>query len=364
MDSEEFTGFIIPCVIMPGENQDIDCYIYKESEPEESSYNLFLKDINENIISSNSFSVTDYDTVQIKKYEWNYKGMHILNIPKCEFLIDYYTSLDRINIEDYSLYVFDQYDDQYLDIIVDLLMENFVSNDDVEKINYISSFVQNLEYKNDDETNTSYEYPRYPVETLFNGNGGGDCEDLSILLASFLSRLNFDVVLFRLPNHMAVGVNLSADVLPGYEYYTDNYYFLETTTVTPSCGYIPPSSKNPSELYIYPISLRPLIMHNWKGGHLSIYTIEGESSNVKLSIVVQNLGLGLGKNIIVKGAFYDRYDQEINAVSTTISSLEPFMKKEFTIICDVPLNTITWFKTRVYYSNELIDEHESISSFP
>ena len=105
-------------------------------------------------------------------------------------------------------------------------------------------------------------------------------------------------------------------------------------------------------------------MHNWKDGHLSIYTIESESSNVKVTIVVQNLGVSLAKNIVVKGAFYTRYDQELNAESTTVSSLGPGMKKEVTIICDVPLNVNTWFKTRVYYDNELVDEHQSISSFP
>lgn len=364
MDSEEITGLVIPCVIMPGENKYIDSFIYKESEPDDIIFDVQLEDIDENIIATNSFSIDTQETVPIKKYEWYHKGKHIINIPKCDFLIDYYTGLDRINIEDYSLYVFDQYDDSYLDILLDLILKNFASNSDLDKINYIASFVQNLEYKNDDETNSSYEYPRYPVETLFNGNGGGDCEDLSILLASFLNRLNYDVALLRIPNHMAVGVNLSEEAIPNYEYYINDYYFLETTTVTSSCGYIPPSSKNPSDLDVYPISIRPLIMHNWKDGHLSIYTIESESSNVKVTIVVQNLGVSLAKNIVVKGAFYTRYDQELNAESTTISSLGPDMKKEVTIICNVPLNVNTWFKTRVYYDNELVDEHQSISSFP
>lgn len=364
MDSEEITGLVIPSVIMPGEDRYIDSFIYREAEPDNNTFDIHLKDIDGNIIATNSFSVNTQDTVPVKKYEWYHKGKRIINIPRIEFLIDFYTGLDRINIEDYSLYVFDQYDDLYLDIILDLILKNFEGSSDLDKINYISSFVQNLDYKNDDETNSSYEYPRYPVETLFNGNGGGDCEDLSILLASLLNRLNYDVVLFRIPNHMAVGVNLSADAIPNYEYYTENYYFLETTTVTPSCGYIPPSSKNPSELDIYPISLRPLIMHSWKNGHLSIYTIEGKSSNVKLTIVLQNLGISLAKNIIIKGAFYTRYDQELNAESVTISSLGPFMKKEVTIICDVPLNVNTWFKTRIYYDNEIVDEHQSVSSFP
>lgn len=364
MDSEEITGFVIPCVVMPGENKNIKSFIYRESEPENITFDVYLQDIENDDIATNSFSVNTQNIVPTKKYEWYHNGKRLINVPRTEFLIDYYTGLDRINIEDYSLYVFDQYDDIYLDIVLELLMKNFFGNSDLDKINYIASFVQNLEYKNDDETNSSYEYPRYPVETLFNGDGGGDCEDLSILLASLLNRLNYDVALLRIPNHMAVGVNLSEDAIPNYEYYTDNYYFLETTTVTSSCGYIPPSSKNPSELDVYPISIRPLIMHSWKDGHLSIYTIEGESSNVKITIVVQNLGISLAKNIIVKGAFYTRYDQELNSETITISSLEPFMKKEVTIICDVPLNVNTWFKTRIYYNNEIVDEHQSVSSFP
>ena len=69
----------------------------------------------------------------------------------------------------------DPYDDQFIDILVDSIMYGLVSNGDVEEINYVASFVQNLDYKSDSGSNNSFEYPRYPVETLFNGDGGGDC---------------------------------------------------------------------------------------------------------------------------------------------------------------------------------------------
>jgi len=58
------------------------------------------------------------------------------------------------------------------------------------------------------------EYPKYPIETLFEGNG--DCEDLSFLLATFIkNNVNslkeimeeplYDVALLRFPKHVGVG---------------------------------------------------------------------------------------------------------------------------------------------------------------
>lgn len=363
MDSEPITGYVLPCVILPGETDYVYCFVYRESEPDDSSCNVNLKDIDENILASDSFPVNAQDNVPIQQFEWRYKGNRWVDIPKPTYLYDYYIGLDRINIEDYCLYIFDPYDDRYIDILLDSLMYSFSSSDDVEKINYVASFIQkNIKYVSDSDTNSSYEYPRYPVETLFYGKG--DCEDLSILTASLLDKLGYSVALLRLPNHMAVGVHLSEDALPLYDYYTEEYYYLETTTTIPSCGYVPSPYQSPSELTVYPILSRPLLMHKWKDGHLSIYSINGQADSIKVTLVVENLGVSSAGNILVKGAFYSRYEQEINAETKTISSLEPGMKKEVTIICNVPLSATTWFKTRVYYDNELVDEHQSVSSFP
>jgi predicted transglutaminase-like cysteine proteinase len=363
VDSEITTGNVIPCVIMPGETDYVYCFIYLESEPNESEFSIRLEDFDENLLASGSFPVNIRDDVQIKKFEWRYLGNRWINLPKPEYLYDYYFDLDRINIEDYSLYIFSQYDDQYLDIVLDALLFSYSGTKDIEKINYIASFVQKaIKYELDSEINESYEYPRYPIETLFYRKG--DCEDLSIITASLLNRLGYRVALLRLPNHMAVGVHLDENELPYYNYYVDDYFYLETTTTTSSCGYVPSSYKSPLELSVYPITSRPLLIHNWKDGHLSIYSIDKKPTSVKVTIVVENLGVSTADNILVKGAFYSNYDQEINTETKTIDSLEPEMKEEVTLVCNIPLSITTWFKTKIYHDNELIEEHQSISTFP
>lgn len=367
VDSESISGFVLPSVILPGESKYVDCFVYKDDAPENSTFTVSLKDILGNTLGTGSFSVDidEEDVVSVNEFKWSYNGNRRLVIPYPEFLFDYYSGIDRISHEDYTSYVFDIYDDDYIDVLVDRLMHSFDEEGDVDKINFAASFVQNLDYRKDDETNESVEYARYPIETLFNIAGsGGDCEDLSILMASILDKLGYDVALFRLPNHMAVGVHLSENAIPDYEYYTDDYYFLETTAPGSSCGYVPSSSQSPSELTVYPVSSRPLLIHSWKDGNLTIFynTVQGDF--VKATLIVENLGSKTAENIKVKGAFYTTYEQELNAKSEIISSLKPGMKKEVTITADIPSGVTTWFKSRVYLNNRVVDERESASSFP
>ena len=363
VDSETVSGFVLPVAVLPGENNDVECFIYKE-DVENNALTVSLKDSDGVTLDTASFSPPMTHNVVSKDFDWNYGGRsRHLSIPDVDFLLDYYSNLDRFYDDDYAVYVFDSYDDDYLDLLVDNLMYSFGKDSNVDKINFAASFVQNLEYKKDSDTNESVEYARYPIETLFNGVGVGDCEDLSILMASILNELDYDIALFRLPNHMAVGVQLSENALPKYEYYTENYYFLETTSVTPSCGYIPSSSASPSELDVYPISSRPWLSHSWKNGNLAIFYIGGNADLVKSTIVVENLGTGIAKDILVKGAFYTKYEQELNAVTDSISLLEPGMKTEVTFMCNVPHSSTTSYKTKIYLDNELIDEHTSESSF-
>jgi hypothetical protein len=64
---------------------------------------------------------------------------------------------------------------------------------------------------------------QFPYETLYAGTG--DCSQKSYLLAYVLKNLGYDVVLFGLPNHMAVGIRTD----PQYDYMDTGYAFIETT---------------------------------------------------------------------------------------------------------------------------------------
>lgn len=95
-----------------------------------------------------------------------------------------------------------------------------------EKINLVITFVQSLLYTVDSVTTSFDEYPRYPLETLI--DNGGDCEDTSILTASLLKSMNYDIILIAPPGHMALGVNIDA-CGSSWRYEGERYYYLETT---------------------------------------------------------------------------------------------------------------------------------------
>ena len=73
-----------------------------------------------------------------------------------------------------------------------------------------------MPYTVDDETTPWNEYPRYPVETLF--DRGGDCEDTSILTATILYEMGYDVALLILEddNHCAIGISGGEGVFGTY----------------------------------------------------------------------------------------------------------------------------------------------------
>ena len=362
IETEPIIGLVLPCVIMPKESDYIECFIFKDSFLNDSSFTLSLRDIDENILTSESFAVEINDNVPTKLFTWNYYGPHLQRLPESEYLYDYHSGLERINNEDYSLYIFDPYDDEYIDIIVDKIMFGF-DGTDVQKVNYMAAFVQNIDYRSDSETDSSYEYPRYPIETLFDGRG--DCEDKAILAASLLYSMGYDVALLRLPNHMAVGVNLSKEEIPNFDYYIDNYYFLETTTKGKSCGFIPHEYiEFNSSVTVYPISDRPLLMHNWKDGTIIIYTNSEMGNFVKVTAIVKNYGLSIAKNIRIEGGFFSLNGAKTNYKSSTISGLEPNTFKKVTLSIDIPKGLTTLFKTQIYLDDVLVDEKESISTFP
>jgi len=120
------------------------------------------------------------------------------------------------------------------------------------KLNFVISFVQGLPYTVDNVTTPYDEYPRYPIETLF--DRGGDCEDTSILTAAILHRMGYDVALLHLQDaqHMAVGVAISNVYGSYYEHDGKQYFYLETTGEGWEIGSIPPSITETSAL-IYPL---------------------------------------------------------------------------------------------------------------
>ena len=101
-----------------------------------------------------------------------------------------------------------------------------------------ANFVQSIEYV-DDMTSTGYtDFPKYPLETLY--DQCGDCEDSSILLGALLKELGYGCIFIELPEHVAIGVKATDDA-PGtyYDYNGSHYLYIETTNSGWDIGTLP-----------------------------------------------------------------------------------------------------------------------------
>lgn len=139
-------------------------------------------------------------------------------------------------------------------VIVDLakklsLLAKTKNYDSIETINFILSFVQDQDickYTEDNETKGQKEYWRFPVETLVENQG--DCEDSSVLFASIMDSLGYDVALLFYTweeddenlGHLATGIHLDGD--HGHyvkDIFGKKYFYCETTNPTFRLGMLP-----------------------------------------------------------------------------------------------------------------------------
>jgi hypothetical protein len=114
----------------------------------------------------------------------------------------------------------------------------------VTTANFILRFVQvNVLYILDNESHGCPEYWKFPVETLVDKNG--DCEDSSVLFASIMDALEYDIVLLfykfedKNSGHLAVGINLQGNYGEYVEYEDKKYFYCETTTSQFVIGQLP-----------------------------------------------------------------------------------------------------------------------------
>ena len=173
-----------------------------------------------------------------KRYVWNFKGKS-------------YTVLMTIDIERYN-----SYDGKERYDIPQLVEEGRTTIGNLtrefqnvferhrewskqDRIDFVLSFVQSLPYTHDDVTTGYDEFRRYAIETLI--DGGGDCEDTTILVAAILRGLGEKTVLIFTPGHIALGVSgnfTGASVTHN----GTKYYYCETTGTGWTVGALPASS--------------------------------------------------------------------------------------------------------------------------
>lgn len=204
-------------------------------------------------VESNISETENYD----RTYRWKFNNKQwkfSLEIPADLYNQYVNSKIKRNPYADKDMLKFVTSDDKIISNLSDNLLsisgnENY---DSVTTINFILRFVQeNVEYIYDNISKGVAEYWRYPIETLVEKKG--DCEDSSVLFASILDNLNYDVALLFYTwsegdqnfGHLAVGIHLDGD---HGSYVEDNtgkrYYYCETTSSQFVIGQLPPEIKD------------------------------------------------------------------------------------------------------------------------
>lgn len=180
-----------------------------------------------------------------------------IEVPVDAEMYAYYRKLPRYwGVENLYKYVNDANNQQIIKDIVEIIqtyIDQYAYDDDAVA-REAARFVQAaIEYEYDSVSTGMQEYPRYPIETLYEHQG--DCEDTSILMAALLKQLGYEVGFFHVPGHVAVAIR-TADTYAGGAYYEINghrYLFIESTSSGWKIGEIPQEyMETGAELYLIP----------------------------------------------------------------------------------------------------------------
>lgn len=243
-------------------------------------------------IPTSTSQVLNLNGIIQRKHTWNYGGYEwYLSMNFDEQSYNTYKS--RSHSRDYDLFASDPYDDEVIKNIANSLNKAGRENGlNALEIPYFAiSFVQSLPYTSDKVTTGFDEYPRFPYETLY--DGGGDCEDTSILASAILQEMGYGVVLIELPNHMAVGVKCNSDVYGSSINFNDQIYcYLGTTGEGWPVGKLPDEYKN-SRVKIIPVYARPVL----KIQYTYEYTYSLKDVYVDVDVNIINMGSENANNV-------------------------------------------------------------------
>jgi predicted transglutaminase-like cysteine proteinase len=202
-------------------------------------------------ISHTESDIQESDTYN-RSYRWNFKGRQWLFSE--EISVDLYeayvnSGVSRVPQSENAMASFVTSNDEVINIFSNKLKSFSDSRgyNTVTRANFILKFVQQtIIYKADNKSKGKIEYWRFPVETLV--DKVGDCEDTSVLYASIMDNLGYDVVLLLYSweednkkfGHLAVGIHLNGD--HGSYVIGNNgkkYFYCETTTSSFNIGSLP-----------------------------------------------------------------------------------------------------------------------------
>lgn len=204
-----------------------------------------------------NYAATDpnYETLHFEWESQDNRKMLWIDLTVDSNMYGYYKKLDRYyEVKDYVKYANDPNNEALAAQIADCLREigDSLSYSDAEVAREAVNFVQSvIEYRYDIESTGEEDYPKYPIETIYERQG--DCEDSSILLAAILKEMGYEVALLHLPQHVAVAVKTTDDYNAGsyYELNGHRYLFIECTAKGWNIGDIPENYREESAEFYF-----------------------------------------------------------------------------------------------------------------
>lgn len=150
-------------------------------------------------------------------------------------LYDYSKDTDRADFSSYrAMSKYFTYDDPYVKIACEKLLEykSLYNMNDRDFAYFVMKFVETIPYLYDESSRGKMEFIKYPAELFW--DGGGDCEDSSILYCTLMKKMGYDTALLIFRDHAMASIHFVND---SYNY-GDNvatkngkkYVYVETTT--------------------------------------------------------------------------------------------------------------------------------------
>jgi len=269
------------------------------------------------------------------------------------WLLGYY--LARPRSSEYAVYVIDPFDESIITAIASQISKYAQKNrlTEIETIDFAAAFVHSLEYVPDDVSTPYDNYPRYPIETLV--HRGGDCEDASILLASILRALDYEVGLIQVPGHLQVGVVLdSSHSGTYYKFNSKRYYVLEATGSEWTVGEMPPEHKDTTGTVVS-LSTTPLLVHRWSARMKSDDHVYGTAS-------ISNLGTSIVEHGELLLKFLTTSGNTVGARTWSLDGTESGHTRSFEVELGIDSSSTIRGHVQVLLNGELHDESISTPS--
>ncbi|HID25033.1 MAG TPA: hypothetical protein EYP23_01010 [Thermoplasmata archaeon] len=352
-ENDVFTAPVLQNTVEVGVKKQVSAFFYIPNlKKMEHKLSVRVFDYSGNMVASNEFSDTPSYKMSTEKFSlsWRYKGKHYsITLPVPEKLLEFYVSIKRPLLEDYTFYVISPYDDNYVTMISHQLFSLY-NKEGEDLVNFIGSFTQSITYKEEEG-----EYPEFPVELLH--NRFGDCEDKAIFASALLKNLGYDVALLRFPDHMAVGVHIADANYENRVYYQDfsgkKYLFLETSNTAWTLGEADEKYQNVVNFTLYPVISKPILIQECEP--LTRYTSMVEDY-IQVDTIVKNIGTRDADNVRISVVFLTPYGTGINGKSSDVFSVAAGKEKRVSFTVDYPDTAVAKVYVRVIHKGVMCNE--------